>query len=308
MEIVCDTCGKKFNKCKSHITTHNFCSRECRGKFDNHQITLYCTVCGKEIKRCKSQVNKTINPFCSRECYEKFLFNNGTRKGCKVSEETRKKMSEAAMGSKNHMFGKKQSEETIKKRAEKMKGHKGFWTGKKQPEELVKRRSEKIRGHVCSEKTRFKISIANSNKKRTKEQRERYSQNMATRYLHDNFIPVKHSKQGYFYSAKNNCFLFYRSSYELEAYKCLEADENVILYDRECIKIPYFYDGINRFYIPDIYIEFENGEKKLVEVKAKWAINNERNKIKFKVANDYCLLNNLTFEVWTEKELNIGLR
>ena len=63
-----------------------------------------------------------------------------------------------------------------------------------------------------------------------------------------------------------------------------------------------------KFDIPDIYIEFKNGDKKLVEVKAEWAINNERNKIKFKVANDYCLLNNLTFEVWTEKELKIGLR
>lgn len=269
MELTCDTCGKKFNKSKSHLTKHNF---------------------------------------CSRPCYDKFLVNNGTRRGCKVSEETRKKMSEAAMGEKNHFYGKHLTKEHRQKIGISNKGRKGAWTGKKQPEEMIIKRTEKLKGHICTEETRIKISKANSNKKRTKEQREINSKNTTERYLNDNFNPVKHSKQGYFYSDKNNCFLFYRSSYELEAYKHLEADKNVILYDRECIKIPYFYDGINRFYIPDIYIEFINGDKKLVEVKAEWAINNERNKIKFKVANDYCLSNNLTFEVWTEKELKIGLR
>jgi group I intron endonuclease len=73
----------------------------------------------------------------AKKKYENGYIN--PRKGVKLSEETKKKMSDAQKGEKNHMFGKKQSEETKRKKSESLKG-------KKHTEETKRKISEANKG------------------------------------------------------------------------------------------------------------------------------------------------------------------
>ena len=81
------------------------------------------------------------------------------------SEETKRKISEAQMGEKNHMYGKphpmkgkKRSAEFCEKNRIAHLGQKGYWKGKKLPESV----KEKMRGRIFSEEHKKKLSTAKS--------------------------------------------------------------------------------------------------------------------------------------------------
>ena len=301
MKAFCSYCGKEINRYKSKIINkkHIFCDKNCNKLFDQKGKNIICDICGKSFYRSPSLINKNNN-FCSKECLNKFKINNGTRKGIKLSKETKEKMSLAAIGEKNHNFGKKLSEETKKKISENNKGKHFYWNGKKQSKETIEKRIKKLR-IPCSNEKKEKISQSNKGKKRTAETRLKYSRRMLNEYK-NGYNPNKKCKQGYYFSDKNNKFILYRSSYELKAFNLLEKDNNVLNYDYENIKIPYIYKDKFHFYIPDLIINYKT-HKLMVEIKAKWALNLEINKNKFKAAMKYCKSNNLEFAIWCEEEL-----
>jgi len=114
-------------------------------------------------------------------------------------------------------------------------------------------------------------------------------------------------KTGWFYSDKMNERLYHRSSYELIAFKMLESDENVISYNDSPLRIPYEYNGAWHMYIPDILIEYNDRDNKvLVEIKPENVLKRDSKvKAKIQAGNEYCKNNNLVYEVWTEKELKL---
>lgn len=80
--------------------------------------------------------------------------------GFKHSEESKKKMSELAIG-KTH------TDETKKKLSISGKGRPGFWTGKSLSEDHKNRLSESHKGYTMPESQKEKIAIANMGKKGT---------------------------------------------------------------------------------------------------------------------------------------------
>ena len=103
------------------------------------------------------------------------------KSGCPISEETKKKMSEAHKGEKSYMYGKHLSEETKKKLS---KSHKG----KKQSEETKKKRSEKLKGIKRSDEIKRKIGEAHKGEKNhmygkhhTDEAKKKISENLINR-------------------------------------------------------------------------------------------------------------------------------
>jgi len=222
------------------------------------------------------------------------------KKGEKISEETKAKMRAAALGEKNHMFGKKMTDEHKKKIGQSNIGKHNFWLGKKQTPEMIAKRVEKIK-LPCSEEKKAKISKSNTGKKRTKAQCEALSKRTAERYKcgwHNG-----RGKFGYFFSKKMNKEVFYRSSYELIAYKILEQDKTVCSFYAESFRIPYIWNGKTHQYIPDIKSIGTNGKISVIEVKAEWQLLNERVMLKMAAAKLFCLENGYNFYVWTEKEL-----
>ena len=111
---------------------------------------------------------------------------------------------------------------------------------------------------------------------------------------------------GYFYSEKNQKEIYYRSSYELKAYQLLEEMVDVESYIPEPFSIPYVNsDDITKNYVPDILITYIDNSKELIEIKPEGRIKEEINLLKAEAARQYCKENEMIFNIWTEKFLNI---
>ena len=74
------------------------------------------------------------------------------------SEETRRRMSETMIGEKNHFYGKAHSEETRKKMSDAQKGNKNHNYGKRLSEEHRRKIGEAHKGKTISDETRRKMS------------------------------------------------------------------------------------------------------------------------------------------------------
>lgn len=120
------------------------------------------------------------------------------RKGEKMREETKRKISLSRLGPKHHYYGKHLSEEHKQKIADALKGvtHgfkkgcKSLMEGKKHSEETKKKISDAKRGKPCSSSTKFKEGHKpwNTGKKRSFE----FVQNMKERIAKlDNFSGFK---------------------------------------------------------------------------------------------------------------------
>lgn len=94
--------------------------------------------------------------------------------------------------------------------------------------------------------------------------------------------------------------VWFRSSYELAAFKLLDQMSVVETYEVEPFPISY---GEGKVYIPDILISYRDGSRELVEVKPERLVGLKENKAKFSAARRWCRENDATFEVWTETHL-----
>lgn len=63
----CDVCGKDILKKPSHVTEHNYCSRECVSKAYNKRREVICQVCGK-IFMVPNNKHRENAKFCSKKC------------------------------------------------------------------------------------------------------------------------------------------------------------------------------------------------------------------------------------------------
>ena len=116
--------------------------------------------------------------------------------------------------------------------------------------------------------------------------------------------PYNNYKRGFFNSDKNGKKIFYRSSLELKAYIIFENDNEVTHFVAEPFDINYVFNKTIRPYTPDIKVVYNNGSIKIVEVKREDELDWPINIAKFDFAKKYCLLNNWTFDVLTDKYLD----
>jgi len=223
--------------------------------------------------------------------------------GIKRSEITRQKMSEAKKGNK-YPCGCKRTETTRKKMGEAKRGDKN---PAKRPEVrkrigrssslYVKNNPEKI-----AEMAK-KVSKTMTGRKLTDKHRENMSKGRSKAIAEGKINPFSHGLNGHFYSKKNKKKLWYRSSWELQAYKILEQLSKVIKYESEPFYIPYKFQGIERNYIPDILVTYDDNSQELIEVMREDLLEDEMRIVKLKAAKRYCDKNNINFSVWTEKFL-----
>lgn len=105
---------------------------------------------------------------------------------------------------------------------------------------------------------------------------------------------------GWFFSNKLNDKIHYRSSYELRVYNILEKVENVINYIVEPFRVPYKFNGIIKNTVPDILINYYDGNKELVEIKPTVFVETPIVLIKIKALWKYANKKGWSFNVWTE--------
>jgi hypothetical protein len=113
-----------------------------------------------------------------------------------------------------------------------------------------------------------------------------------------------YAQTGTYSSLKNNTLMAYDSSYELKAMEIFENDPTINSYGRCKIGIPYLLNGDIHQYFPDFIVNYIAGQK-MIEVKPAKFVNSPKNLAKFAAAREYCGQNNIEFEVWTKKDLNL---
>jgi len=85
----------------------------------------------------------------TEEAKQRMRENHKGTSGKECSEETKRKISEAQRGNKNHNFGKHFSDEVKRKMSERRKGISPWNKGKKLSEEHRRKLSEALRGEKC---------------------------------------------------------------------------------------------------------------------------------------------------------------
>lgn len=108
---------------------------------------------------------------------------------------------------------------------------------------------------------------------------------------------------GYFVSEKMRKEIRYRSRLEADFYGCLEADDDVMYFEAEPCKIPYFWMGEWHNYIPDIRVRFSDNTDQLWEIKPTSQTEFDQNKAKWASANNHCESVGWDFVVQTEAAL-----
>ena len=134
------------------------------------------------IEECRQDEERILTEYNVRDCPHSYNLKNsamGGDKGRKLSDETRKKMSQASKGENNPMYGKRGkdspwygkhlSEEHKQKIAQASKG-------RQHTEETRKKLSRAHKGKTLSDETRKKMSQASKGKKHTEETRKKLSQ------------------------------------------------------------------------------------------------------------------------------------
>ena len=111
-------------------------------------------------------------------------------------------------------------------------------------------------------------------------------------------------KEGYFTSIKNDNQKFhYRSGWELDCYEMLEELNECTAWHGESFKVPYFFNGKEHNYTPDMSVKFKDGHVEIWEIKPTTQTGLPRNKAKWEAAKAYCEARGWEFKVKPEKEI-----
>lgn len=243
-------------------------------------------LCSKNAKACLSLRNKISHGV--KKCgfiltVEQRLKISKALTGRVISLETRRKLSEANLGSKNKMFGKHLSEETKTKISKALSGSNNPLFGIPLSAEHRRKLSLAGMGFKRPEEVKRKISKSSRGKKLTKETKEKISRARClaiTNGIKSNFKGIK------IYPLKNikgESFKL-RGSWEMNMGKFLN-DKNILWVSG--IRIPYYNKESPKNYLPDFYLpDFD----KYIEVKGWFS---EKDKVKMKLVqdqNNICIL------------------
>ena len=68
----------------------------------------------------------------------------------------------------------------------------------------------------------------------------------------------------------------------------LDANDEILTWEYESIRLSYMYHGNKRWYVPDFLVKFQDGHGELWEVKPKEFVAAEKNVCKAHAAIDWC--------------------
>lgn len=205
--------------------------------------------------------------------------------GIKRSEETRKKLSDIQKG-------RTQSAESNAKRSVAMLE---YHSKHDNVREAVRKAKT---GVPMSSETRRKLGDTRKRMFASGEltiNREAISKSITRLYLEGGFQWCV----GSYASGKTGKVIHYRSSWELEYAKLLDADDAVSTWVYEPFAITYELNGESKRYLPDFLVSYKDGTEELVEVKPVELESNAVNHAKRLAALDLCNRNGWRYAGWS---------
>lgn len=257
-------------------------------------------------------------------------------KGQKLSEEAKRKISEAAKkrkGKANPFHGRKHTEESKAKMAEARRKCRGWKhteetkakmsaaaKGRPKPEEQKRKQSETMKrlyaegkltsnlpvmygpdnpnyGRKLTDEQKKRIGDANRGRPWTEANLEAASLRTANRIVVDR-DRVMTARAPVVTSKGGDVSV--RGDLELRALELLEQDPNVVRIEYEVLTVPYMINGKNRWTVPDFRVLLADGSHKVIEVKAWRKSTWVREQPKIDAVRSFCEKRGWAFEVWGE--------
>lgn len=147
-----------------------------------------------------------------------------------------------------------------------------------------------------------KISLARKGMKFSKEHRKKLSLLKTEKYLLNNKNCFA-GKQEKYISLKTQEINHSHSSYELKMMEKLDNNTEVKYWTKNHkIKISYFLNGYEHYYIPDFLVIYNDNSKEIIEVKG-YVYNKEMFKAKNDACKTFCDNNNIKFNVLFKEQI-----
>lgn len=125
------------------------------------------------------------------------------------------------------------------------------------------------------------------------ERNQKLSEAITKKYLEGGFEWAK----GKYVSPKTDRTCYYRSSWELQLMKELDADPNVTDWESEFTSLPYDLDGTTHRYVPDFHV-VRGSKHQLIEVKPQTLRDTAMNEAKRQAAVNYCIMHDWEYVEW----------
>ena len=310
-------CGKKVNWSKEKKVWHKYVVRSHSNRGENYlgflEESPFCS-CGCGEKTTWNKKRKIWNEYVTHHNFRgkgKVPWNKD-KKGLQVAwnkgltKEIDKRVAKYAENVSKYQLENprpvwnkgltKETDERVAKLAASVSREQ-----RENPRELTKKQLKGL------EKGRYWCKgLTSDTDERVAERGRKVSDGLSKAYLEGRIKNRGYGKSGHYFSKKNNKELYYRSSYELVAYKILEQLSRVKYYEIEPFRIQYEYRNSKHHTIPDILITYIDGGKELIEVKPEYKLKDEKEQTKLKAMKNYSKENNMLFSIWTEKELKLN--
>ncbi len=312
-EFICRACDLKYNNPMNRKGTWQ------RGKEQaNQEIEVICP-----HPEHKGEIIRKMKTSCYFGPLDKTPYiqtcGSCAQLGKELSEEQKNKISDSLSGIERSDEFKQKLSDYMKNSPEGIErgknnlipGYSAGWNkGKQTPKETKDKISKSNSDKKRSLEQRINVSIGRKKMLQesggfTREHRENLSRATNLQYL-KGFNPNVFHRHGWHYSPKLNKEIFHKSSYEKRAFMILDEDKEVLSYEVESVRLP-FWNPIKQIqgtYIVDLKINYVNGKSKLAEIKPlKLAEDNETNRAKIEEGKKYGENNDIEFEVWDEIKL-----
>lgn len=262
---------------------------ERRSTTTNRKSVVYvlqCEACGKRNEGCKVRYERSKMHFCDNKCRGKYKHDH---------PETWKKAIEALNSPESHAKAKA----TIQVRA--ARGEWRHWLGKHHTEETRKHLSEVSKGGKRAGENNGMFG-----RRHSAETRAKMSEKKSIAILEGRFNPYgMRNKKGTYTSIKTGKQHHFKSGWEETVMKYLDSSSDVVAWDYECVRIPYYYDDHKRWYVPDFVITYQDGRKEMWEVKPSQFCGSQRVVNTSVAGRAYCTENGMEYTLVTEHTLKM---
>lgn len=288
--IKCEICNQELKQISnSHLIEHKIDKVEYKKLFPDSKLKEVWNLGldkDSDERVLKNSINLKNNHWTNDIEKRKIISEkiSLSKIGIPCKDEVKQQFKEQFNGNKNPNFGNNWSEEQKKESSEKM--------------------IEKYKDPIYFEK--FIKSHWSNNEESKKIISEKHSKFMSNAISSGEIQINTGYKCGWFLSNKMKQSFYYMSSYELRRMEVLENSSLVVGYtNKHGIKLKYKKEnGKYSYYIPDILITFNNGNKRLEEIKG-YIKDKKIFEAKNKVALSFCKDNNIEYKLIFKKDINI---
>lgn len=245
-------------------------------KYGQTSFLIKCDEC--EIEQWYDSASSMAGKrkFCSRSCFGKNL-----------------------KGEKNPFFGKKHNEQTLKILKEKSTIQ--IENLRKDPEKFDEWRNKNSIANTGTKNHFYGKTHSQSTKK--------HLSKVKSKMLSMGEIELKYPRgfSSHYISTKSNQEEKSDSFYEYIFMKFLDKDNTILSWTKKHgIVIEYIFQNELKNYVPDFYIEYENGKKQIVEIKGYEEIHKKN--AKFDALYEFSNIKNIEHKIVTQKEISEIIR